>query len=48
MKNPSLGVELEPQLPAYATAIECQILNPLSGTRDQTRILLDTSQVCYH
>ena len=26
---------------------ECQTLNPLSETRDQTHILKDTSQVCY-
>ena len=25
-----------------------QILKPLSEARDQTRILMDTSQVCYH
>ena len=24
------------------------ILNPLSKARDQTRVLMDTSQVCYH
>ena len=27
---------------------QCQILNPMSGARDQTHILLDTSQVHYH
>ena len=26
---------------------QCRILNPLSGTRDQTRVLMDISQVCY-
>ena len=24
------------------------ILNPLSGARDQTHIIMDTNQVCYH
>ena len=27
---------------------QCQILNLLSKARDQTCILMDTSQVCYH
>ena len=27
---------------------EYQILNPLSGARDRTLILMDTSQVYYH
>ena len=27
---------------------QCWILNPLSGARDQTGILMDTIQVCYH
>ena len=61
-----LGVELELQLPAYATTTttamqdtshiydlccssqQHQILNPLSGARDQTQVLVDTSQICYH
>ena len=58
MELPKLGVELELQLPAYATAMamwnwshicnlhysswQHQILNPLSKTRDQTSILMDT------
>ena len=25
-----------------------QILNPLSGARDRTHILMDSSQVCFH
>ena len=27
---------------------QCQILNPLSEAKDGIRILMDTSQVCYH
>ena len=27
---------------------QCWILNPLSGSRDQTHLLMDTSQVCLH
>ena len=26
---------------------QCQILNPLSEARDQTHVLMDTSQICY-
>ena len=64
MKVPKLGVKLELQLAAYASATatqdlsrvcvlhhrsrQLQILNPLSEARDQTCILLDTSQVHYH
>ena len=54
-----LGVKLEPQPPAYATAMpdpsgacdlhhssqQCQILNPLSETRDRTRVLMDASRI---
>ena len=29
----------------YITARQCQILNPLSGARDRTRILIDASWV---
>ena len=63
MEVPRLGVELELQLPAYATATamtdpscvydlhhssrQRQILNPLSEDRDQTPVLMDTSQVRY-
>ena len=63
MEVPRLGVNLELQLPAYATATtmqdpshicdlhhsswQCQITDPLSKARDQTRILLDTSGVCF-
>ena len=60
LEVPRLGVEWEPQLPAYTTAtamqdqscdwnlhyssLQCRILNPLNEARDQTGILLDTSQ----
>ena len=30
----------------YHSAWQCQILNPLRETRDQTHLLMDTSQVC--
>ena len=55
MEVPGLGVDMELQLPAYATATvtpdlshicdldhslqQCQILIPLSESRDQTHIL---------
>ena len=59
MDVPRLGVVLELQLLAYATATldlgcifdlhhslrQCQILNPLSETRDRTRNLMDTSHI---
>ena len=64
MEVPRLGVILDLQLLAYATAIAmpglshiCDlcyssrqrwILNPLIEARDQTHVLMDTSQVCYH
>ena len=32
----------------HGNARQHQILNPLSEARDQTRILMDTSRVCYH
>ena len=52
MEVPRLGVESELQLLAYTTAMPdpshiCnlhQILNPLRDARDQTQILMDTSQ----
>ena len=64
MEIPRLGVQLELQLQAYATATvissdlsrscnlhhrtwQCQTLNPLSGARDRTHVLMDTSWVCY-
>lgn len=30
----------------HCSSQQCQILNPMSGGRDQTRNLMDTSQVC--
>ena len=60
MEVAGLGVELESQPPAYATATAitatampdlshichlCLILNPLSEARDQTCILMNTTQV---
>ena len=32
----------------YHGSRQCQILNPLSGAKDQTHILMDTSEICYH
>ena len=58
MEVPRLGVKLELQLPAYATATampdprpvwdlqQHQILNPLTEARNRTWILMDTSWVC--
>ena len=61
---PRVGVKLELQLSAYATATatwdpilicylhlssrQHRIFNPLHEARDQTHILMDTSQVHYH
>ena len=56
MEIPKLGVESELQLPGYTTAaampdqklicsLHHRILNPLSEARDQTCIVMDTSQV---
>jgi len=56
-----LGVKLELQLPACATAIadlshvcdqhhssqQCWTLNPLSEAGDRTRILMDSSWICF-
>ena len=53
MEVPRLGIELEQQLQAYATATpdpssrRCRILNPLREARNRTRILMDASQVRY-
>ena len=63
MEVSSLGVELELQLLAYATATpmqdpshicdlphsswQCQKLNPLSESRDQTHNLMVTSWICF-
>ena len=64
MEVPRLGVELELQLLAYATATAVRdlshvcdlhhsswqhwILNPLSGARDRTHVLMDSNRVHYH
>ena len=32
----------------HQSSRQCWILNPVSETRDQTRILVNTIQVCYH
>ena len=45
MEVPRLRVELELQPLAYAAALKHRILNTLSKARDQTCILMDTSQV---
>ena len=57
MEVPRLGVKSEPQLPATAmwdlshvcnlhhSSWQCWILSPLSEARDQTRILMGTSQI---
>ena len=47
MEVPRLGTESELYLPAYTTAIAAQprIPNPMSEARDQTHILMDTSQI---
>ena len=54
------GVESELQRPAtavrglshvcdlYHSSWQCQIPGPLSEARDQTRTLMDTSQICFH
>ena len=39
--DPSLIFQL------YQSSWQCQILNPLNEARDQTRVLMDTSQVPY-
>ena len=45
VENPRLGVESEWQLPAYTTAQQHRILNPLSGARDPMCILIDAGRV---
>ena len=63
MEVPRLGVKLEPQLPAYATATamwdpshvcnlhhgsrQHQFFNSLIEAKDQTCVLMGTSQICY-
>ena len=59
MVVPRLEVESELLLPAYTIATATQdpihnssqqywIVNPLNRARGQTRVLMATSQVCYH
>ena len=31
----------------YHSSVQCQILNPLSKSRDWTHVLMDTSWICY-
>ena len=57
---PRLGVKSELQLPATAiwdlshvcdlhhSSRQCWLLNPLSEARDQTSVLMDIGQICYH
>ena len=53
MEIPRLGIELNLQLLAYATATatpdhsswQCWILNPLSEARDRNCVLMDASQI---
>ena len=40
--------DLSPVFNLHRSSQQRRILNPLSEVRDQTRVLLDTSQVCYH
>ena len=42
MQNPSFIFDLQ------HSSGQCQIINPLSRARDQTCILMDTSQVHFH
>ena len=39
--NPSHGCDL------HCSSQQCQILNPLSGTRGRTCVLMDTHWICY-
>ena len=58
MEIPRVGVKLELQMLGYATATATQDLshiysswqhlNSLREVRDQTRIFMDSSQICYH
>ena len=60
MEVSRLGVKLELQLLAYATAMpkqdlslqhssqQCWILNPLREAWDWTCVLMDTSWICFH
>ena len=49
MEVPRLGVKLQLQMPAYATAhSKAGIFNLLSEARDWTCILKDASQIRFH
>ena len=48
MEIPRLGIESELQLLDYSTPQKHRILNPLSEARDQTCILMGTSQIRFH
>ena len=40
--------DLSTSVDPHHSSRQCWILNPLTRARDGTRILMDTSQVCYH
>ena len=40
--------QIQAKSATYHSLQQCQVLNPLSEDRDQTCILMVTSQVCYH
>ena len=47
MEVPRLGVKSEAAAAGlHHSTQQCRSLNPLNEARDQTRILMDTSQVC--
>ena len=40
--------DLSPVCAVHHSSQQCQILNPLRRARDETCILMDSSQICYH